>query len=152
MNELDASGTCIRLMDQAARPSLTPPSDLNHHQAMDESAAGRPDEAMNDSPRGICDGHDHWYPDPDDLTPAARPEAFAALPERERRVLELRLGLAGGTGQTRDEVAAALGISPVRVRQIEVKGLREFQRRALEAAFAERRGAAPVRPGPGRTR
>jgi RNA polymerase primary sigma factor len=45
--------------------------------------------------------------------------ALAALPERERRVIELRFGLDGGQPQTLDEVGRTLGVTRERIRQIE---------------------------------
>ena len=50
-------------------------------------------------------------------------EALAELPERERRVLELRYGL-GGEAQSYDAIAAELGVSRERVRQLERTALR----------------------------
>jgi RNA polymerase primary sigma factor len=45
--------------------------------------------------------------------------ALAVLPERERRVIELRFGLDGGQPQTLDEVGRTLGVTRERIRQIE---------------------------------
>jgi RNA polymerase primary sigma factor len=45
--------------------------------------------------------------------------ALAALPERERRVIELRFGLHGGQPRTLDEVGRTLGVTRERIRQIE---------------------------------
>jgi RNA polymerase primary sigma factor len=45
--------------------------------------------------------------------------ALAALPERERRVIELRFGLHGGQPLTLDEVGRTLGVTRERIRQIE---------------------------------
>jgi RNA polymerase primary sigma factor len=50
-------------------------------------------------------------------------EALAGLPERERRVLELRYGLRGEQ-QSYDAIAAELGVSRERVRQLERIALR----------------------------
>jgi len=49
---------------------------------------------------------------------------MATLPERERRVVELRFGLDSGTGRTLEEVSNAMGITRERVRQIELKALK----------------------------
>jgi RNA polymerase primary sigma factor len=46
-------------------------------------------------------------------------DALAALPERQRRVIELRFGLHGGQPRTLDEVGRTLGVSRERIRQIE---------------------------------
>ena len=45
--------------------------------------------------------------------------ALSLLPERERRVIELRFGLDGGQPQTLDEVGRAFGVTRERIRQIE---------------------------------
>jgi RNA polymerase primary sigma factor len=49
---------------------------------------------------------------------------MSTLPERERRVIELRFGLDNGTGRTLEEVSTDLGITRERVRQIELKALK----------------------------
>jgi RNA polymerase primary sigma factor len=45
--------------------------------------------------------------------------ALAALPERERRLIELRFGLHGGRPRTLEEVGRTLGVTRERIRQIE---------------------------------
>ncbi len=45
--------------------------------------------------------------------------ALSALPERERRVIELRFGLDGGRPRTLDQVGRAFGVTRERIRQIE---------------------------------
>jgi RNA polymerase primary sigma factor len=45
--------------------------------------------------------------------------ALSLLPERERRVIELRFGLDGGQPRTLDEVGRAFGVTRERIRQIE---------------------------------
>jgi RNA polymerase primary sigma factor len=45
--------------------------------------------------------------------------ALSALPERERRVVELRFGLDGGQPRTLDDVGRAFGLTRERIRQIE---------------------------------
>jgi len=45
--------------------------------------------------------------------------ALSLLPERERRVIELRFGLHGGQPQTLEEVGRAFGVTRERIRQIE---------------------------------
>jgi RNA polymerase primary sigma factor len=51
-------------------------------------------------------------------------EVINALPERERKVIELRFGLDNGSGRTLEEVSVELGITRERVRQIEMKALK----------------------------
>jgi len=46
-------------------------------------------------------------------------QALSALPERERRVIELRFGLDDGQPRTLDQVGRALGLTRERIRQIE---------------------------------
>jgi RNA polymerase primary sigma factor len=46
------------------------------------------------------------------------------LPDRERKVIELRFGLDNGSGRTLEEVSIELGITRERVRQIEMKALK----------------------------
>jgi RNA polymerase primary sigma factor len=50
------------------------------------------------------------------------------LPERERRVIELRYGLLGGRPATLEEVGRALGVTRERIRQIENNTLKKLQR------------------------
>ncbi|MGH3042580.1 MAG: sigma-70 family RNA polymerase sigma factor [Gaiellaceae bacterium] len=50
--------------------------------------------------------------------------ALAALPERGRRVIELRFGLHGGHPRTLDEVGRTLGVTRERIRQIENETLK----------------------------
>jgi RNA polymerase primary sigma factor len=52
--------------------------------------------------------------------------ALETLPERERRVLELRFGFEGEQ-QTLDAIAAAVGVSRERARQLERQGLAELE-------------------------
>ena len=49
-----------------------------------------------------------------------------ALPERERQVIELRFGLAGGEPRTLEEVGREFGVTRERIRQIESKTLRKL--------------------------
>ena len=53
-------------------------------------------------------------------------DALEALPERRRRVLELRYGLDGNDPRTLDEIARELGLTRERVRQIEVETLQQL--------------------------
>jgi RNA polymerase primary sigma factor len=55
-------------------------------------------------------------------------KALNALPERERRVIELRYGLRGHEPLTLEEVGRALGVTRERVRQIETNTLRKLKR------------------------
>jgi len=55
-------------------------------------------------------------------------EALADLGERERRVLELRFGLADDQPKTLREIGETLGLSRERVRQIESRALNQLRR------------------------
>ena len=52
---------------------------------------------------------------------------LAALPRREREVLEMRYGLTGGRPRTLEEVGRAFNITRERVRQIENRTLKKLQ-------------------------
>jgi RNA polymerase primary sigma factor len=51
-------------------------------------------------------------------------QALSALPQRGRRVIELRFGLDGGQPQTLEEVGRAFGVTRERIRQIETTALK----------------------------
>ncbi len=53
--------------------------------------------------------------------------ALSSLPERERRVIELRFGLTGGTPCTLEEVGKAFGVTRERIRQIENSTLKKLE-------------------------
>ncbi len=55
-------------------------------------------------------------------------KALAALPRREREVIELRYGLTGAEPLTLEEVGNAFGVTRERVRQIENNTLKKLQR------------------------
>ncbi|MEW5959063.1 MAG: RNA polymerase sigma factor RpoD [Chloroflexota bacterium] len=54
-------------------------------------------------------------------------EILESLSERERKVLEMRFGLADGQGRTLEEVGAKFGVTRERIRQIEAKALRKLR-------------------------
>jgi RNA polymerase primary sigma factor len=76
--------------------------------------------------------------------------AFERLPPRQKTVLALRLGLAGGTPRALAEVGERLGLTGERVRQIERRAYAELRAR-LGARHASRtralRSAHPDRAG-----
>jgi RNA polymerase primary sigma factor len=55
-------------------------------------------------------------------------DALAELPERERRVLELRFGLSDDQPKTLREIGEVMGLSRERVRQIESRALNKLRR------------------------
>ncbi len=54
------------------------------------------------------------------------------LPEKERRVIELRFGLSGEEPKTLREIGEALGVSRERVRQLETRALRKLRSLAMK--------------------
>jgi RNA polymerase primary sigma factor len=52
--------------------------------------------------------------------------AVAGLPDRERRIVENRLGLAGRTPKTLEELGRELGLTRERVRQLETRALKRL--------------------------
>jgi RNA polymerase primary sigma factor len=64
-------------------------------------------------------------------------QALAALPERARQVLILRYGLDSGTPRTLEEVAAVLGVSRERARQMEVRALATLRRPEIRARLVD---------------
>ena len=53
--------------------------------------------------------------------------ALASLPERERKVIELRFGLCGTQPCTLEEVGQAFGVTRERIRQIENNTLKKLE-------------------------
>jgi RNA polymerase primary sigma factor len=53
-------------------------------------------------------------------------ELLGALSYRERRILELRLGLGGESEHSLEEVAATFKVTPERVRQYENQSLKKL--------------------------
>jgi RNA polymerase primary sigma factor len=125
------------LWTQLARePSLDEIADeagLPLQQAMEVRAAARASTSL-DQPIGeqedavfgdLVAGED---PLPDEVTERrlqkeALDRALEALPERDRRVLELRYGLRGEEPHTLEHIGRRLGITRERVRQIEIESL-----------------------------
>jgi RNA polymerase primary sigma factor len=54
-------------------------------------------------------------------------KALAALPQREREVIEMRFGLAGGRPRTLEEVGRAFNVTRERIRQIENHTLKKLE-------------------------
>jgi RNA polymerase primary sigma factor len=54
-------------------------------------------------------------------------QVLSGLPDRERRILELRYGLTGEDPMTLEQVGKALGVTRERVRQMELKTLRRLE-------------------------
>jgi RNA polymerase sigma factor (sigma-70 family) len=57
-------------------------------------------------------------------------QALESLPERERRVIELRYGIANSREHTLDEVGKRLGVTRERARQIEAQAMRRLRARS----------------------
>jgi RNA polymerase primary sigma factor len=80
--------------------------------------------------------------DPDELAleavgREALEQALAGLPERARRVLVLRYGLDTGTPRTLEEVAAVMGVSRERARQVELGALAALRRPEVRASLQD---------------
>jgi RNA polymerase primary sigma factor len=83
--------------------------------------------------------------------PRAQPEAIAAekimrddlaktlsgLPERERKIIELRYGLSGREPMTLEQVGHEFGVTRERIRQMEIKTLRRLQAFRMARALQE---------------
>jgi RNA polymerase primary sigma factor len=81
-------------------------------------------------------------PGPDDLVHVSLSEqmlrrALEGLPDRERTVVEMRYGIAGGEPTPLREIGRQLGITPERVRQIESKALGRLGRMRELAALRQ---------------
>jgi RNA polymerase primary sigma factor len=57
--------------------------------------------------------------------------ALMELPERERKILQLRYGLADGQRRTLEEVGVAFGITRERTRQLEAEALRRLRHQSV---------------------
>ena len=96
-------------------------------------------------------------PLPDEVTEKrlqkeALDRALEALPERDRRVLELRYGLRGEEPHTLEHIGRRLGITRERVRQIEIESLSRLASLREIEAVGDPLGAgerAPVEEGVG---
>lgn len=60
---------------------------------------------------------------------------LGVLSENERKVIELRFGLADGRPMTLDEIGMAFGVSRDRARQYEVKALKKIRQYRLKDAY-----------------
>ena len=83
--------------------------------------------------------------------PARQPEAIASekimkedlaktlagLPDRERRIIELRYGLRGNEPMTLEQVGQTFGVTRERIRQMEIKTLRRLQAFRMARALQE---------------
>ena len=64
-------------------------------------------------------------------------EVMNTLPEREKRVIELRFGLDDGTSRTLEQVSRELDITRERVRQIELKALKILREPTNKSKLAD---------------
>jgi RNA polymerase primary sigma factor len=102
---------------------------------------------MGDSEASLADFiEDEHTRQPDQLT--ARKimkedlaKTLAGLPERERKIIELRYGLCGQDPMTLEQVGQAFGVTRERIRQMEIRTLRRLQKfrmaRALQDAVQD---------------
>jgi RNA polymerase primary sigma factor len=119
--------------------------DLTPAQVIDARAAAQPVGSLDEPMR--ADG-ELWHadvladpnaPDPvqcllDEVSAGELETHLCTLPERSRRVLELRFGLRDSVAHTAEEVAAKLGLARERIRQIELNALRRLAAVAAPAA------------------
>ena len=75
---------------------------------------------------------DEFAPQPDEIAADAMARrslelVLGGLPERERKILELRYGLTGEDPMTLEQVGKAFGVTRERVRQMELKTLRRLK-------------------------
>jgi RNA polymerase primary sigma factor len=115
--ELGISVDDVRVLTRASRSSLS----LNE-----------PVDSEGDSELGDL-LEQTGLPDTDELLlresfSRALGDALAELPERERRVLELRFGLTDDQPKTLREIGEVMGLSRERVRQIESRALNKLRR------------------------
>jgi RNA polymerase primary sigma factor len=73
----------------------------------------------------------------EDVRREALEATLARLPERDRRVIELRFGLGDEVAHTADEVALELGVTRQRVRQIELRALLSLGKHARFAGLRQ---------------
>lgn len=69
-------------------------------------------------------------------------DAVASLPERQRRIIELRYGLNDGQYRTLEEVGAAFGVTRERIRQLEAEALRKLRHPARARMIMPRTSVA----------
>jgi RNA polymerase primary sigma factor len=115
--ELGISVEDVRVLTRASRSSLS----LNE-----------PVDSDGDSELGDL-LEQTGLPDTDELLlresfSRALSDALAELPERERKVLELRFGLSDDQPKTLREIGEVMGLSRERVRQIESRALNKLRR------------------------
>ena len=101
-----------------------------------EAPMGETDASLADF---IEDEHGHQ---PDEV--AARKimqedlqKTLAGLPERERRIIELRYGLNGNDPMTLEQVGQAFGVTRERIRQMEIRTLRRLQKFRMARALQD---------------
>jgi RNA polymerase primary sigma factor len=140
-----------QLAREPSLPEIAEEAGLPLQQAMEVKAAARASTSL-DQPIG--EQEDAVFGDlvageeplPDEQTERhlqkeALDRALEALPERDRKVLELRYGLGGEEPHTLEHIGKRLGLTRERVRQIEVESL---------SRLAERRRPSSVGSGDGR--
>ena len=64
-------------------------------------------------------------------------KTLAGLPERERKIIELRYGLSGSEPMTLEQVGHEFGVTRERIRQMEIKTLRRLQAFRMARALQE---------------
>ena len=114
----EAAGVTERMVDDLRRSELSPVSlsePIGEHEATLEDVLA--DDPSHDPARIVASSED-----------GAMEAALSRLAPPARQVVELRFGLGGGEPATLASVAATMGLSPARVRQLEVRSLLELSR------------------------
>ena len=121
----EATGLSLRHVDEALDIAAAPVS-------LNRSIGSEEDGELGD----LFDDQSAADPEAEAVDSLRRREvrqAIAALPERERRIIELRFGV-GGEPQALEAIGKELGITRERVRQLEAEALAKLQDELAEAA------------------
>jgi RNA polymerase primary sigma factor len=122
-----------RLGREPSTSEIAAALDLTTEQVDEACAAMQPVGSLEEPLRGDDTARLELIADPNAVDPVEAlieepveqelESRLATLPARSRRVIELRYGLGGGIAHTADAVAAELGVTRERVRQIEFHAL-----------------------------
>lgn len=115
----EALGVSLRKVKRLIQASAQP---ISLEQPMGNESEGRVGELLADehlkTPVEIATQH---------MLQEELSEALMELPERERKILQMRYGLTDGQRRTLEEVGVAFGITRERTRQIEAEALRRLR-------------------------
>ncbi len=120
--------------ERIARMIERPVDDVRRVMALNEHTASLDTQLENDSERSIIDAiADERSPDPETLLQSRKVAWLVShwveqLPEKQRHVLVRRYGLGEREVGTLEDVAADLGLTRERVRQIQIEALSQLRR------------------------